>query len=101
MQSSSALPKASGELGKQLAEELLHLYLPPAAEDQKAAIDAEDAAALIAREAELKTKCQTDIEVAVESGRLEGTMKMRLKHTQLAHRTNADRGVEKSRKRPK
>src|SRR6266852_2017414 len=46
-----------------------------AAEDQKAAINT----ALAAKEAELKAKHDTAVEKAVESGRLEGTMKLRLK----------------------
>ena len=56
----------------------------PTAEDQKAAIDAAVAAALAAKDAELRTKHQTDIEKAVESSRLEGTMKLRLKDTSRA-----------------
>ena len=55
----------------------------PTAEDQKAAIDTAVTAALAAKDAELRTKDQTEIEKAVESGRLEGTMKLRLKETQL------------------
>ena len=55
----------------------------PTAEDQKAAIDAAVAAALTAKDAALRTRYQTDIEKPVESGRLEGTIKLRLKDTQL------------------
>jgi nucleoprotein TPR len=71
----------------------------PTAEEQKAAIDAAVAVALSAKEAEQRTKHQTDIEKAVESGRLEGTMKLRLKDTQLVRAQNkvkdrtANRGV--------
>ena len=66
----------------------------PTAEEQKAAIDAAVAAALSAKEAEQRTKHQTDIEKAVESGRLEGTMKLRLKDTQLVHAQNKIKELE-------
>ena len=46
-------------------------------EEQKVAIDA----AIAAKEAELKTKHDVVIEKAVESGRLEGTVKLRLNDT--------------------
>ena len=49
----------------------------------KGSIDAAVAAALAAKDAELRTEHQTDIEKAFESGRLEGTMKLRLNNTQL------------------
>jgi len=54
--------------------------------EQKAAIDAAVAAAMSSKEKELKTKHQTDIEKAVESGRLEGTMKLRLKDNSSRNR---------------
>ncbi|KAF8265894.1 hypothetical protein EI94DRAFT_1854558 [Lactarius quietus] len=88
----SASSTASEELIKQHAEELRaheerlvqkhceeleRQSEPPrsSAEDQKAAIDdVAVAAALAAKKAEQRTKHQTDIEKAVESGRLEGTI---------------------------
>ncbi|KAF8265884.1 hypothetical protein EI94DRAFT_1734451 [Lactarius quietus] len=66
----------------------------PTAEEQKAAIDAAVAAALAAKDAEQRTKHQTDIEKAVESGRLEGTMKLRLKDTQLVRAQNKVKELE-------
>lgn len=66
----------------------------PTAEDQKAVIDAAVAAAVAAKDAELKTKYQGDIEKAVESGRLEGTMKLRLKDTQLVRAQNKVKELE-------
>ncbi|KAH9992148.1 hypothetical protein BJV77DRAFT_1067895 [Russula vinacea] len=60
-------------------------------EDQKVAIDA----AIAAKEAELKTKHDAAIEKAVESGRLEGTMKLRLKDTQLIRAQNRVKELEK------
>ncbi|KAH9977476.1 hypothetical protein BJV74DRAFT_946992 [Russula compacta] len=62
----------------------------PTAEDQKSAIDA----AVAAKEAELKAKHDTAIEKAVESGRLEGTMKLRLKDTQLIKAQNKVKELE-------
>ena len=53
------------------------------AEDQRETIDAAVTAALAAKDAELRTEHQTDIEKAVENSRLEGTMKLRLNNTQL------------------
>jgi len=49
---------------------------------------------LAAKEAELRTKYQGDIEKAVESGRLEGTMKLRLKDTQLVRAQNKVKELE-------
>ncbi|KAH9056279.1 hypothetical protein EDB87DRAFT_1637584 [Lactarius vividus] len=66
----------------------------PTAEEQKATIDAAVAAALAAKEAELKSKHQVDIEKAVESGRLEGTMKLRLKDTALIRAQNKVKELE-------
>ena len=64
-------------------------------EDQKAAIDAAVTTALATREAEEKTKHDAAIEKAVESGRLEGTMKLRLKDTQLVRAQNRVKELEK------
>ncbi|KAH8980106.1 hypothetical protein EDB92DRAFT_1901586 [Lactarius akahatsu] len=66
----------------------------PTAEEQKAAIDAAVAAALAAKDAEQRTKHQADIEKAVESGRLEGTMKLRLKDTALIRAQNKVKELE-------
>ncbi|KAI9435095.1 hypothetical protein H4582DRAFT_2080017 [Lactarius indigo] len=66
----------------------------PTAEEQKAAIDAAVAAALAAKEAEQKTKYQADIEKAVESGRLEGTMKLKLKDSALVRAQNKVKELE-------
>jgi len=60
------------------------------AEAQKAAID--DAVA--AKEAELKVKHEAAIEKALENGRLEGTMKLRLKDTQLIKAQNKVKELE-------
>ncbi|KAH9974884.1 hypothetical protein BGW80DRAFT_1444514 [Lactifluus volemus] len=64
------------------------------AEDQKATIDAAVATAVTAKEAELKTKYDAAIDKAVESGRLEGTMKLRLKDTQLIKAQNKVKELE-------
>ena len=64
----------------------------PTAEEQKAAIDAAVAAPLYTKEAEQRMKHQTDIEI--ESGRLEGTMKLRLKDTQLVRVQNKVKELE-------
>jgi len=64
-------------------------------EDQKVTIDAAVAAALAAKEADLKARQDTAIEKAVESGRLEGTMKLRLKDTQLVRAQNRVKELEK------
>lgn len=66
----------------------------PSPEAQKAATDAAVAAALTAKDAELRTKYQVEIEKAVESGRLEGTMKLRLKDTQLVRAQNKVKELE-------
>ncbi|KAI9449362.1 hypothetical protein BJY52DRAFT_1215953 [Lactarius psammicola] len=66
----------------------------PTAEDQKATTDAAVAAALAAKEAEQKTKYQADIEKAVESGRLEGMIKLRLKDTHLLRAQNKIKELE-------
>jgi hypothetical protein len=50
-------------------------------EDKKAAIDAAVTTALPTKEAEQKAKHDAAIEKAVESDRLEGTTKLRLKDT--------------------
>ncbi|KAH9018598.1 hypothetical protein EDB85DRAFT_604415 [Lactarius pseudohatsudake] len=116
----SAPSAASEELSKQHAEELQALEerlvakhreeleaarakaqesvpapaASPTAEEQKATIDAAVAAALAARDAEQRTKHQADIEKAVESGRLEGTMKLRLKDTALIRAQNKVKELE-------
>jgi len=64
-------------------------------EDQKAAIDAAVTTALTAKEAEQKAKHDAAVEKAVESGRLEGTMKLRLKDTQLVRAQNRVKELEK------
>jgi nucleoprotein TPR len=64
-------------------------------EDQKAAIDAAVTTALANKEAEQKAKHDAAIEKAVESGRLEGTMKLRLKDTQLVRSQNRVKELEK------
>jgi len=64
-------------------------------EDQKAAIDAAVTTALAAKEAELKARHDGAIEKAVENGRLEGTMKLRLKDTQLVRAQNRVKELEK------
>jgi nucleoprotein TPR len=64
-------------------------------EDQKVATDAAITTALAAKEAELKAKHDAAIEKAVESGRLEGTMKLRLKDTQLVRAQNRVKELEK------
>ncbi|KAH8990434.1 hypothetical protein EDB86DRAFT_3080419 [Lactarius hatsudake] len=66
----------------------------PTAEEQKAAIDAAVSAALAAKDAEQRAKHQADIEKAVESGRLEGTMKLRLKDTALIRAQNKVKELE-------
>ncbi len=66
----------------------------PTADDQKAVIDAAVAAAVAAKEAELKPKYQADVENAVESGWLEGTMKLRLKDTHLVWAQNNVKELE-------
>ncbi|KAH9035767.1 hypothetical protein EDB85DRAFT_842053 [Lactarius pseudohatsudake] len=66
----------------------------PTAEEQKATIDAAVATALAAKDAEQRTKHQADIEKAVESGRLEGTMKLRLKDTALIRAQNKVKELE-------
>ncbi|KAH9169938.1 hypothetical protein EDB89DRAFT_1980725 [Lactarius sanguifluus] len=66
----------------------------PTAEEQKAAIDAAVATALAAKDAEQRTKHQAEIEKAVESGRLEGTMKLRLKDTALIRAQNKVKELE-------
>jgi nucleoprotein TPR len=64
------------------------------AEEQKAAIDAAVVTAIAAKEGELKAKHDAAIEKAVESGRLEGTMKLRLKDTQLIKAQNKVKELE-------
>ena len=64
----------------------------PTAEEQKAAIDAAVAAPLYTKEAEQRMKHQTNIEI--ESGRLKGTMKLRLKDTQLVRVQNKVKELE-------
>ena len=64
-------------------------------EDQKVAIDAAVTTALATKEAEQKAKHDAAIEKAVESGRLEGTMKLRLKDTQLVRAQNRVKELEK------
>jgi len=64
------------------------------AEDQKAAIDTAVATAVAAKETELKAKHDAAIEKAVDSGRLEGTMKLRLKDTQLVRAQNKVKELE-------
>ena len=64
-------------------------------EDQKVAIDAAVVTAVAAKESELRTKHDAAIEKAVENGRLEGTMKLRLKDTQLVRSQNRVKELEK------
>jgi nucleoprotein TPR len=119
----SALSTTSDELTKQHAEELRALEerlvakhqeelrkaveaaaskaqesapAPRAAttEDQKAATDAAVATAVAAKEAELKAKHEGAIEKAVESGRLEGATKLRLKDNQLIKAQNKVKELE-------
>ena len=71
------------------------LGTPATPEDQKIAIDAAVTTALVGKEAELKAKHDAAIEKAVESGRLEGTMKLRLKDTQLVRSQNRVKELEK------
>ena len=49
---------------------------------------------MAAKEAELKPKYQADVENAVESGWLEGTMKLRLKDTHLVWAQNNVKELE-------
>jgi nucleoprotein TPR len=60
------------------------------AEDQKTAIDT----AVAAQEAALKAKHDAAVEKALENGRLEATMKLRLKDTQLVRAQNKVKELE-------